>query len=130
MQLKQLGVAALAIQGLMLSQSLHAADQESFNSPQEAVNVLVTAAKSRERDQLHAIFGPEGRQLVSPDTVQAAQSYKLFVDRLAQKVQLVTNSDDNISLFIGDDDWPFPIPLVRRDGQWLYDTEAGKQEIL
>ena len=94
------------------------------------MNVLVTAAANHDRDQMHAIFGPEGRQLVSPDVVQAAESYKMFVQRLQQNVQMVTNSDSNISLFIGNDNWPFPIPLVKHDGQWLYDTEAGKQEIL
>jgi hypothetical protein len=135
MQLKYICVAALAIQGLMLShsalaQSLHSPEQESFNSPDQAVNDLVTAAENHDRDQLHAIFGPAGRDLVSPDVVQAADSYKLFEQRLSQKVQLVTNSEDNISLFIGDDDWPFPIPLIKHDGQWIFDTEAGRQEIL
>ncbi len=127
---KHLCIAALATQGLMLSQSLHAANQESFNSPQEAVNAVVTAAQNHDREELHAIFGAEGRELVSPDVVQAAESYKMFVQRLQQNVVLVTNSDSNISLFIGNDNWPFPIPLVRREGQWLFDTEAGKQEIL
>lgn len=134
-ELKNICIAALAIQAFTLSQtarsqSLHSAGQESFVSPDEAVNVLVMAAKSQEREELHAIFGPAGGQLVSPDAVQAEQSYRLFIQRLTQKVELVTNSDDNISLYIGDDDWPFPIPLVRRDGQWLFDTQAGRQEII
>ncbi|MGH8021994.1 MAG: DUF2950 family protein, partial [Limisphaerales bacterium] len=129
MKLKHLCMAALSVQALMLSRSAHAVNQESFNSPQEAVNVLVTAVQNHERDELHAIFGPQGRQLVSPDMVQAAESFKLFAQRLEQKVEMVTNSDSNISLLIGNDDWPFPIPLVKRDGQWMYDTEAGRQEI-
>jgi hypothetical protein len=83
-----------------------------------------------QRDNLRAIFGPQGRELISPDAVQAEQSYQMFVQRLTQNVELVTNSDDNISLYIGNDDWPFPIPLVKRDGEWLFDTEAGKQEVL
>jgi Protein of unknown function (DUF2950) len=134
-KLKQICVAALAIQGLLLSrpmlaQSLHSVEQESFSSPDEAVNVLITAADNHQRDALHAIFGPDGRQLVSPDVVQAAQSYKLFLQRLTQKVEMITNSEDNISLLIGNDYWPFPIPLVKHDGQWVFDTEAGRQEIL
>lgn len=112
------------------SQSLHTSGQESFTSPVEAVDVLVTAAKMHQRDNLRAIFGPQGRELISPDAVQAEQSYQMFVQRLTQNVELVTNSDDNISLYIGNDDWPFPIPLVKRDGEWLFDTEAGKQEVL
>ena len=130
-KLIQLCIATLAMQGFVaLSQSLHTASQESFNSPQEAVDVLESAVANHDREALHAIFGPEGRQLVSPDAVQAAESYKLFVQRVQQNVVLVTNSDSNISLYIGNDNWPFPIPLIRRDGQWLYDTEAGRQEIL
>jgi hypothetical protein len=134
-ELKQFCAAVLAIQGLMLAQSmqaqsLHSVEQESFNSPQDAVNVLVTAAENHDRDSLHAVFGPEGRQLVSPDVVQAAQSYKMFVQRLTQNVEMVTNAEDNISLLIGNDYWPFPIPLIKHDGQWLFDTEAGRQEIL
>lgn len=134
-EMRNICVAALAIQAFILaqtawSQSLHTAGQESFTSPDEAINVLVSAAQNHQRDEMHAIFGPAGRQLVSPDVVQAAESYKMFVQRLTQKVELVTNSDDNISLFLGNDNWPFPIPLVKRDGQWLFDTEAGRQEIL
>lgn len=132
MEFKQVCIAALAIQALWLSQPVRAMNpnQESFNSPQEAINVMVTAAQSRQTEELHAIFGPEGRQLVSPDAVQAAQSYNMFLKRLQQKIVLVTNSDDNISLLLGNDNWPFPIPLVKRDGQWLFDTDAGRQEIM
>src|SRR5215469_2604413 len=99
-ELKHTCVVALSIQAIMLSQtirsqSLHSAEQESFNSPAEALNVLVTAAESHDQDGLHAIFGPEGHKLVSPDAVQAAESYKLFLKRLTQGIQMVTNSPDN-----------------------------------
>ena len=54
----------------------------------------------------------------------------MFVQRLREKVILVTNSDYNITLQIGADGWPFPIPLVNQNGQWYFDTAAGKREIL
>ncbi len=54
----------------------------------------------------------------------------MFVQRLVEKTQLVTNSDAKVTLEIGADGWPFPIPLVKQDGQWFFDTAAGKQEIL
>ena len=54
----------------------------------------------------------------------------MFVQRLTEKTQLITNSDSNITLEIGADGWPFPIPLVKQDGQWFFDTAAGRQEIL
>lgn len=130
---KQACIAALAVQALWLSQSVPASNypnQESFSSPTEAINVMVTAAERRQSEELHAVFGPEGRQLVSPDAVQAAQSYNMFLKRLQQSIVLVTNSPGNISLLLGNDRWPFPIPLIERDGQWFFDTDAGRQEII
>lgn len=107
-----------------------AADEETFSSPDAAVSALMAAAESHDTNAMHAIFGPEGRQLVSPDVVQATENYKLFVERLTEKTQLVTNSDSSITLDLGDDGWPFPIPLVEQAGQWHFDTAAGKDEIL
>jgi hypothetical protein len=79
---------------------------------------------------MHVIFGPEGHDLVSPDAVQATEEYKVFVQRLVEKTQVVTNSDSSATLELGTDGWPFPIPLVKREGQWFFDTAAGKKEIL
>lgn len=121
-------ILALAIPAL--SQTMWAADGEGFASPQDAVNALVTAAENDDTNAMHTIFGPDGRQLVSPDAVQAATAYKTFVQRLKEKTQIVNASDTRALLQIGDDAWPFPIPLVKQDGQWHFDTIAGKQEIL
>jgi hypothetical protein len=107
-----------------------AAGEELFPSPANATNALVIAAKSRDTNALSAIFGPELHQLVSPDVVQAGTSFSNFVRRLGERVDLVTNSDTKLTLQIGFDAWPFPIPLARTNGQWFYDTAAGKQEIL
>jgi hypothetical protein len=107
-----------------------AADEQTFGSPDEAVSALVTAATNHDTNALHAMFGPEGHKLVSPDAVQAGEEFKMFVQRLAEKTQLTTNSEANITLDIGADGWPFPIPLVNQDGRWHFDTEAGRTEIL
>ena len=123
-------LSALAVITFALSQPVRAADGQAFASPQGAVNALLIAAQNHDTNAMHAIFGPAGQQLVSPDAVQAAESYGLFVQRLTQRVQLTTNSDDRITLQIGADAWPFPIPLVNQNGQWIFDTLAGKQEIL
>jgi hypothetical protein len=109
---------------------LRAADGQSFGSPQDAVNALVTAAENDDTNALHTIFGSESQQLVSPDAVQAANARSQFVGRLKEKIQMLTNTDNSISLQIGNDAWPFPIPLVVQGGQWVFDTAAGKQEIL
>lgn len=127
MKYKHILVLSLSI---ALSQSLRAADEQNFSSPKDAVNALTAAAENHDTNALHAIFGAEGHQLVSPDAVQAATAYKLFVQRLTEKVQVITNSDTSLSLQLGADGWPFPIPLVKQDNQWFFDTAAGKQEIL
>jgi len=116
---------ALTLPGRML-----AADEQAFTSPDAAVNALVTAATNHDTNALHAIFGPEGHGLISPDVVQATAEFKMFVERLKQKTQFITNSDSNLTLALGTDGWPFPIPLVQQNGRWFFDTVAGREEIL
>jgi len=120
----------LALFVLILPVGASAANEQTFASPQDALNALMAAATDHDETALHLIFGPEGHALVSPDLVQASDESNLFIKRLKQKVQLFNNSDSNITLEIGDDSWPFPIPLVKQDGKWFFDSNAGKQEIL
>ncbi len=130
MNFKRILILGLAVQALVLAPQLWAAAQETFPSPQDAIGALVPAAESHDTNALHAIFGPAGHQLMSPDAVQAAAAYKIFVQRLQEKIVMVTNSDTSVSLQIGNDAWPFPIPLAKQGGQWFFDTAAGLQEIL
>lgn len=115
---------------LVLPVGARAVDEQIFASPQEAVNALVTAATKHDTNALHSIFGPEGRNLISPDAVQATKAFKMFVQHLTEKVQLVTNSNSKATLEIGTNGWPFPIPLVKQNGRWFFDTAAGREEIL
>jgi hypothetical protein len=119
----------LALVAMTLPVRAPAADEKAFAAPQEAVNALAAAAKDHDTNALHSIFGPEGHDLISPDAVQATEEYKMFVQRLTEKAQLINHSDSNVTLEIGADGWPFPIPLVKQDGQWFFDTAAGKEEI-
>jgi len=109
---------------------LLAAGEETFASPEAAVSALSRAAAQRDTNAIRAVFGPEGQALVSPDAVQASQGFNRFVQRLQERTRLLTNSDASLSLEIGADAWPFPIPLVNRGGQWFFDTAAGRAEIL
>jgi hypothetical protein len=68
--------------------------------------------------------------LISPDLVQATGEYQLFVQHLTEKIQLINHSDSNATLALGADGWPFPIPLVKQNGRWWFDTAAGSEEIL
>ena len=122
-----LGVAILL---LALPGRLLAVDEQTFGSAQSAVNALVEAAQNNDTNALQAIFGPAGKALISPDPVQAAEGLKLFVQRVTEKAQLITESDSNATLAIVADAWTFPIPLVQQAGQWFFDSAAGSQEIL
>jgi Protein of unknown function (DUF2950) len=103
---------------------------ERFSSPQAAVDALKVAVEARDTNALHAIFGPAGHSLVSVDVVEAAEERELFMNRVKEKVNLVTESDSKQELQLGADCWPFPIPLVKEGGQWFFDSEAGREEIL
>jgi hypothetical protein len=120
----------LAVTILSMPCRVRAADEQTFSSPAEALKALLAATTNHDTNALHAIFGPEGRQLVSPDVVQATNEFKIFVQRLKEKVQFSTNSDSKLTLELGEDAWPFPIPLVQQGDHWFFDTAAGKAEIL
>jgi hypothetical protein len=114
----------------MLPGRLLAAGEERFSSPQAAVNALKAAVEASDTNALHAIFGPAGHALVSVDVVEAAEEHELFMNCVKEKVNLVVESDSKQELQLGADGWPFPIPLIKQEGQWLFDVEAGKEEIL
>ena len=107
-----------------------AASQRYFASPEDALKALVEAVKSNDKAKLDQIFGPARKELLSDDEVQQAAGLKAFAKHLAEKTDLVKANDSTVILHIGNENWPFPIPIVRKDGQWLFDTETGKEEIL
>jgi hypothetical protein len=106
------------------------ADEERFSSAQAAADALKAAVEAHDTNTLHAIFGPEAHALVSADLVEAAAEREAFMRRLKEKTTLVPESDSREALQLGNDSWPFPIPLVKLDGQWFFDTAAGREEIL
>jgi len=123
------GVVTLACCQLLLL-TARAAQEERFATADEAVKAFATAATNKDTNALEVIFGPSVRELVSADAVQASNGLSMFARRVSEKVAPVKKSDSEFHLEIGSDAWPFPIPLVKQDGQWLFDTEAGKEEIL
>jgi hypothetical protein len=120
----------LAALVLGLPGRLFGASEQRFNSPEEAVSALKTAVAARDTNALHLIFGPTAHALVSADVVEATTEREVFKQRLAEKTQLARESDSREILQLGEDSWPFPIPLLREDGRWFFDTEAGKEEVL
>lgn len=119
---------ALACSGPL---ALSAADiGKTFATPEEAVSALVAAASTDDFNALQVIFGPAAGDIENPDRVQATNEHRAFVSAFNQTNRIVRESDSRCVLEVGENSWPFPIPLVKRDGQWFFDTEAGKDELV
>jgi hypothetical protein len=124
---------ALVVLALALSnpRSLGAASRpQQFTSPEEAVQMLVAALKAGDTKAMVGILGPQSKPLIdSGDPVADRASWQRFVESYEQAHALVKQGDATV-LQIGSDEWPFPIPLVEREGSWHFDTASGEQEIL
>jgi hypothetical protein len=123
-------IYALLLAGFFVPSGLLAGQEQRFASSDDAVKALATAASAKDTNALSVIFGPALRDLISADPIQASNGLAHFSRRLSEKVVPVPKSDSRIDLDIGYDAWPFPIPLVKSDGQWFFDTQAGQEEIL
>jgi len=104
--------------------------QRLFSTPEDALKALAEAVKAKDRAALGQIFGPSAKELRSGDEVQAGTEFEEFAKNLTEKTNLVKESDSKVILKMGNENWPFPIPIVRKNDQWFFDTEAGKEEIL
>ena len=104
----------------------------NFASPAAAGAALFEAAKNGDQDALIAIFGPEGKDvLFSGDAVKDKNNAQRFVTAYGQMNRWSKNRAGNQVLFIGADNFPFPIPLKQTaSGKWAFDTAAGKDEVL
>jgi hypothetical protein len=103
---------------------------KTFGTPEEAVNALAAAASAQDFQALRVIFGPALEDLENPDRVQATNDLSEFVAAFNQANRIVRAADSKCTLELGASFWPFPVPLVKRNGQWFFDTEAGKDELL
>lgn len=104
--------------------------QRSFASPDEAVKALKAATEAKDKAALNEIFGPEVQELLTGDEVQDVNNAQRFATAIAQGCTFVKAGEDKIVLEIGVKNWPMPIPLVKANGQWHFDTAAGKEEII
>jgi hypothetical protein len=123
-------VASTSFFAWSTSEAVAAASQALFSSPEDALKALVEAVSAKDKDALAQIFGPSAKDLRSGDEVQAATEFEEFAKHLAEKADLVKEGDSKMILQMGKENWPFPIPLVRKNEQWFFDTEAGREEIL
>jgi hypothetical protein len=104
-----------------------------FDTPQQAADALVNAAAEFDVTTLTEIFGPGGEDVVFSG--EFAQDRKRAADFAAQarektKVSVDRKSGNRAFVLVGNEDWPFPVPLVKRGEKWFFDSKAGRQELL
>jgi hypothetical protein len=123
-------LAAAIVAALGASVSVAAA-QKRFDTAEAAVDALVAAARANDRKTVLAILGPNSQELVSSgDPVEDTNVKKEFLAAYDTNHRIVAESGKPATLVIGPDDWPFPIPIVQKDGKWTFDVAAGREEIL
>jgi len=117
---------------LLISSGCASNSQEKFASPDDAANALVDAVRANNSDQLKRILGPDGSKIVwSGDSVADRRDADQFVTAFDQKHEIVAGAGDDLTLLVGQNDWPMPIPIVKAGlGEWRFDTARGKDEIL
>jgi hypothetical protein len=104
-----------------------------FDSPQRAADALVEAAADFDVAALTSIFGPDGNDIaLSGEFSQDRKHAADFAAQARQKksISMDPKSGTRAFLLVGEEDWPFPIPLVKRGEQWFFDGKAGRQELL
>ena len=108
-------------------------DARRFDSPQQAADVLIHAAEKFDVVELAQIFGPGGEGIVfSGEYAQDRQHAANFVAEAHEKrsVSIDPKNGNRAFLLVGDEDWPFPVPLVKTGEKWFFDAKAGRQELL
>ncbi|MET1082680.1 MAG: DUF2950 domain-containing protein [Burkholderiales bacterium] len=105
--------------------------QASFRSPEAAVDALVAALKANDERGLVALFGPESGKLVSSGDATADQADRAkFVAGFEEAHKIEMQGDAKAVLNVGKDDWPLPVPIVKRGDAWRFDAKEGQNEIL
>jgi hypothetical protein len=107
--------------------------QRTFASSEEAAQALIDAAEHNDSAAMLKIFGPEGKDIVESGDPAEDKSGRAEFARMAHEkmqVERAAGDPDRATLVVGSDDWPFPVPLVSKGGQWHFDAAAGRVEIL
>jgi hypothetical protein len=116
---------------LTLAASAQDSKQRSFATPEDAVVALVEAGKAADSSALQSLFGAEGQKLlVSGDPIMDQRNREVFLVAYSEQAALQAESPTRDILYVGNEEWPFPIPLVKGNDGWRFDTAAGAQEIL
>jgi hypothetical protein len=107
------------------------AGQRTFHSAEDASRALFDALQAQDEQAPLSILGQAGKDILSSGDPQEDSDARVgFVVKYQEMHRFVTEGRGTVSLVVGAENWPFPIPLVSKNGSWYFDTPAGKNEIL
>ncbi len=125
---------AVVMMSLVVVGGVRAADapaQPHYKTPEQAIRALTDALRTNEPAKVQAILGPESEDVVSSgDPVEDAAARRRFLAAVAERTRIEGVDDTHRVAILGREDWPFPIPLVKDDQGWRFDTAAGRDEIV
>jgi hypothetical protein len=105
--------------------------QKAFASAEDAVKALVDAVRAADVEKLYEVMGAGSKSwLSSGDRVADAADWKRFLAAYDEKNSIAKEGDAKAILDVGKDDWPFPAPLVKKAQGWVFDSDAGREEVL
>jgi hypothetical protein len=107
--------------------------QRSFATPKEAIQATIDAAAQNDTAALLQIFGPAGKDIVeSGDAAQDKEHRTQFASSAQEKLKIEEDplTPDRVTFTVGAEEWPFPVPVIKKDGKWQFDSASGKVEVL
>jgi hypothetical protein len=124
-------VMALTLGGSFAPAFAQQPGQQTFATAQDAAHALLVVMQSQDEQSPLSVLGPAAKEVLSSgDPLEDADARVDFVVRYQAMHRLVTEANGMVTLVVGAENWPFPIPLVNNHGKWYFDTDAGKDEIL
>jgi len=126
-------VVSLACTTLAAPRSMAAGQEPGgrrFTTAEDAAQTLIRGVKTGKLEDLLALFGPDGQDLVEgSDPATGRRNRDVFTVAAAEGWRLVDQGPDRKTLIVGNEAWPFPVPIVKDGATWRFDAAAGKEEV-
>jgi hypothetical protein len=120
----------LLVMGFAVSSFAQGSQPKMFNSPGEASSALFQAVQNEDEEAVERILGAGKEVTSSNDDLEDKLERERFSQKYQEMHRLVREPDGTTVLYIGAENWPFPIPLTSKNGVWYFDSDTGQQEIL
>ena len=107
--------------------------QKQFDTAKQAADALIQVATNLDVAAAKEILGPDGEDIISSeDPVMDKKRATAFADKAKEKMSVETDkkNPNEAILVVGNDNFPLPIPIVKQNGKWFFDTKTGREEIL